>query len=99
MNEKRGGFHSSFSIKDVSLGVNSHYIAGGDLRPVKSLGVDQILILRARRRQAEVIAHAFAQSQPVGPAQRGGQVDLGLLQGLFPAGRMRQAESLKPPTC
>ena len=74
VDEKGGGFDAVLARDMIAVAVDHNEIGGRHFRPVQSLRVDQELPGFAGQREAEVVAHAFGQIQPLGRAQGAHQV-------------------------
>jgi len=80
--DKEGrGLNLPLAFDHVSVRVNDEQIACLHLRPMKTLRVDQKPIRRTWDDQAEVIADALTQAEPVCPAQYGREINACLPNG------------------
>ena len=81
MNEESGGLDAMAAFDLAPAFIEYHQITRGHFGPVQPLGIDQEMPGAARDLHAEMVADAFAETQPVRPAQRRGEVDTRLLLG------------------
>ena len=70
VDEEGGRFDAMAAGQHLAAHVDQHDVVGADLAPVQAARVDQIAVLRARQRDAEMVAHAFGQAVVRGGAQR-----------------------------
>ena len=79
VDEERGWFGRPLAGDHVAGWIDNQQIAHPQFGPMHALGIEQKSIGRAGDDEAEVIAYALAQPQPVCPTQGGGEINLGLL--------------------
>src|SRR4051812_8501126 len=83
VDEERGRLHVMPPGDLAPVRVDQHEICRGDFGPVETLRVDEEALDGSGHRDAEMIAHAFAEAELRSPAQRRGKVGAQFEFGLF----------------
>jgi hypothetical protein len=67
-------------LQDLAFVIRQHEVARADLTPVEPMRIDEELPPIGLNGTAEVVIDAFIQSEPLRPAEGGGEVDSVLLK-------------------
>ena len=75
VDEKRGGLDVVQAAQLAPVRVDDDQIRGCDFRPVQPLCIDEEAIAATAKRDAEMVADTFTETEPRSPAQRCGEID------------------------
>src|SRR6185503_18429572 len=82
MDVERGGLGRHIALDQLPVVVDQQQARSRGFAPMQALPVDQEAVGRARHYEAEVIADRLAEAVALRPAQRGGEVDASLADGI-----------------